>query len=779
VFKTRGALALTWYEPEYKTQYIPALPNPKPYKPLWTPRVIPGGLKTPRIYAAWGHVNNDKTGSGSSASTSSFTVNWNSNTTVGNRAFIVVEADRNAQVPTITSITDPRGNSWHQDLHIAPVDGSFDCFVDVWSAQITTQILSTDNLTVNIGNSIDDWVWATHEISGLDTSATPVDVKVSATNGTANLSPASGNTAATAAANEFVLHVYGDDGATDTWSAAPSGTAMANFMSSSVGELWDSYEDSGSSGSTPHTSGTLTPTNAIWGCGTVVYKLAPSGGVAIPTKPFQYKLIQPKSGHLSGTTSTQLTVLSFKATPKRNVNVLANVFLQLTASDSLGAISDTAVRNVQNFSRTASDSLSALSDTAVRNIMAFVRTASDTIGALSDTAIRNAMNFQRTASDNLGALSDTAIRNVMAFLRTASDSLSALSDSTVRVVTQPRTASDTLSALSDSAVRGVMSISRTASDTLSALSDSAIRNVMTFLRTASDTLGSITDVANEKVALPRTASDTLSGITESTTVQKGISRTASDALSALSDSAVRNAMSFQRTASDTLSALSDSAIRNIQNFIRTASDTLSGLTESTVTQKGVIRTASDTLSAISDSAIRNVMVINRTASDSLAALSDSAVRNVQSFIRTASDALSSITDSATRNSMSFIRIATDSLAAITDTTLRIMANPRTAADTINAISDVNIRNPQGFIRTAIDILNAILDFAQLPPKFFILQTQTIYTRDGIGKIDGISILQTRDGTQKINTRDGFLTITTRDGKQTIYTRDDKFTIKEG
>lgn len=51
----RSNLAVVW-DPGPEREYAPGLPNPKPYRPLWTPRVIPGGLRTPRIFAAFSIV---------------------------------------------------------------------------------------------------------------------------------------------------------------------------------------------------------------------------------------------------------------------------------------------------------------------------------------------------------------------------------------------------------------------------------------------------------------------------------------------------------------------------------------------------------------------------------------------------------------------------------------------------------------------------------------------------------------------------------------------------
>jgi hypothetical protein len=223
---------------------------------------------------AWAHVANDKTAL-VNVTASSFVVSWTNNTVAGNRAFIIVSHEHTGAVPVISSITDPRGNTWNPDLVKTFTDGVFNAAIEIWSAQIVTQILSSDSLTVNFSSVFDSYAWATSEYSGLDTSTTPVDVSISANSGgTASTAPASGSTAATNAANEMVLRVYGDDGFSDTFSAPPAGTNRASQMSNSSDELWTSDQDSGSSGATPSASGTLTPTAANWAIATIVYKLA-------------------------------------------------------------------------------------------------------------------------------------------------------------------------------------------------------------------------------------------------------------------------------------------------------------------------------------------------------------------------------------------------------------------------------------------------------------------------------------------------------------------------
>jgi len=233
-------------------------------------------------YDSASHNSNTFKAASSSKDTSTFTISPAANTTAGDRVFLYIGAiHRAGAAPTVSSITDPRSNSWHQDAYHTFTDSSDNGFVAIWSAQIATQILSTDTLTVNLSSTARKSGLMLLEYSGLDTSTTPVDV--SASNGvtSSNATVTSGTTPATGAANELVIRVYGDDGWNIAWGTAPAGTVEINGMPSGSWSQWWSDQNSGSSGATATLSGTMASATT-WACATVVYKLA---GAAVVFQP--------------------------------------------------------------------------------------------------------------------------------------------------------------------------------------------------------------------------------------------------------------------------------------------------------------------------------------------------------------------------------------------------------------------------------------------------------------------------------------------------------------
>src|SRR5260370_12503596 len=91
----------------------------------------------------------------------------------------------------------------------------------------------------------------------------------------------------------------------------------------------------------------------------------------------------------SGLDYEKIKILQFKSLRKPIfVGASANVNLNLTASDTLTAMSDSAIRSAQAFTRTVSDTLATLSETANRLIANVGRAASDALSALSDVATR-------------------------------------------------------------------------------------------------------------------------------------------------------------------------------------------------------------------------------------------------------------------------------------------------------------------------------------------------------------------------------------------------------
>jgi hypothetical protein len=237
---------------------------------------------------AWAHVANDKVANSAPGNITSQAVTWTADTTAGNRAIIgIFISPATGLTPTVTSITDPRGNTWSLLLAKTQVSGSITRDYEIWSAQIQTKILATDSLTVNfsVGIGAGSGVgWWTGEYSGLDTSSAPVDVSSSNSTAGPNATVTSGSTAPTTAANELVLRIFGDGGANVTWTTAPLGTVAVNGMGNTNADTWCSYGDSGAVGSTPDANGTESAAHS-WTSIVLVLKLG-ALGVYTGTGPF-------------------------------------------------------------------------------------------------------------------------------------------------------------------------------------------------------------------------------------------------------------------------------------------------------------------------------------------------------------------------------------------------------------------------------------------------------------------------------------------------------------
>lgn len=210
------------------------------------------------------------------------TIKFAANTVAGNRAILCIAAWNTA---TTITVSDAKNGSWTLDKTVTTPGGAL---VRMFSVQVATQLLSTDNITITMtGGTYGGWVGIL-EYSGLNTTATAVDVS-SAAGGTSS-SPNSGNTPVTTGANELVLSLYGEDGQGASWTTAPAGTARINHMSDTVnGDLWVSDKDSGASGTAQSASGTIN--NSQWGMICVVYKLA--AAAAVPTAAYLTSTDQP------------------------------------------------------------------------------------------------------------------------------------------------------------------------------------------------------------------------------------------------------------------------------------------------------------------------------------------------------------------------------------------------------------------------------------------------------------------------------------------------------
>lgn len=177
---------------------------------------------------------------------------------------------------TVDSVSDSLGNTYARDLRtVITEDGTHYRYVETWSAPVT--VTGTPTITVNISSGDPNLLEVAAVVyTGLDTSASPVDVSVGAAgSGTA---VASGSTGSTTAANELVLGVIALPSNGGNSSLTASGyTLRASLLSAFFYGLWVGDKDSGSS-STTHSIASTLGDSSEWGAQAIVYKL--SGGAA-------------------------------------------------------------------------------------------------------------------------------------------------------------------------------------------------------------------------------------------------------------------------------------------------------------------------------------------------------------------------------------------------------------------------------------------------------------------------------------------------------------------
>lgn len=426
------------------------------------------------------------------------------------------------------------------------------------------------------------------------------------------------------------------------------------------------------------------------------------------------------SAYNNGPSSTRkLSIIALLAPTTGTANVV-------TATDAIGAITETATRAAQAFTRSGSDSVGAITDTTAR-IVQFLRSSSDSIGAITDTPIRSTQAFSRTSNDAVGAISET-VSKVQSFSRSVSDGFGSITDTVTKAGSQfTITATDAIGAISDTVSRAAQTFTRNVSDSFGSISDTASRAAQSFSRTVTDTLVGITDTPARHVAISRSSSDGIPALSDSlaenvslaralsdsvaspsntvTRSPQGFSRSTSDALGGLGET-LSKVQSFPRTAADSLSALSETLARAAQVFTRSASDAFSGIGETlTRSAQTFTRTANDSVPALSDTPLEKV-ALARIASDAVATPSDSLSRAPQAFSRTTGDVLASVADTANRGAQVIVRSSSDTVPAISEAVSEIVALPRASSDAIGAISEV-VSKHQTFSRSATDALNAL------------------------------------------------------------------------
>jgi hypothetical protein len=125
-------------------------------------------------------------------------------------------------------------------------------------------------------------------------------------------------------------------------------------------------------------------------------------------------------------------------------------------------------------------------------MMAVVRSAGDTVGTLSESAVRATMAVVRSVGDAIGTLSEAAVgvkSGVQAWVATAGDAIGSLGESVERVFAGTRGIGDAIGTLTE-AIGRLVNRTRTADDTLPTLSEAAQRAAV-YARTPQDMIATI------------------------------------------------------------------------------------------------------------------------------------------------------------------------------------------------------------------------------------------------------------------------------------------------
>lgn len=194
---------------------------------------------------------------------------------VGDRVIVAITPAITGSTESVTSVTDTNGfcGTFSKDVESAAiVDGTVQAKTSIWSAPVTgagTPSLSIVFVGSNCGASAGAW-------SGLDQSvgSGAVDITGAATGGQSTTPTVT--LGATNFANELGIGGFGDDGWAVTFTSGGTATNRASQAAVNCDSAIQE-QDTGSSGSTPTMSGTLSGAGSIWGMVGVVYKLAPAG----------------------------------------------------------------------------------------------------------------------------------------------------------------------------------------------------------------------------------------------------------------------------------------------------------------------------------------------------------------------------------------------------------------------------------------------------------------------------------------------------------------------
>jgi hypothetical protein len=187
-------------------------------------------------------------------------------------------------VPTISSVTDSRGNTWTTTPDVAAGGNSnVTAAVVLIRARITTALQVGDTVTVTItGGTRSRWLIQLDDFNDVNTS--PLDKTQHADNPTASASLATGSTAATAQAYELAVaaFAYGGTHAAPTVPSGWTGATQLTAGSTTIRNLMVVWKYTSSTGTQ---QGTLTIDSSAAYCGAIAtYKatnpMPPVGRVA-------------------------------------------------------------------------------------------------------------------------------------------------------------------------------------------------------------------------------------------------------------------------------------------------------------------------------------------------------------------------------------------------------------------------------------------------------------------------------------------------------------------
>jgi len=240
---------------------------------------------------AWALRGGTPANNGGSASP--LTIVLGAQVSVGDRIIVVIDFNRAVDPPSISSVTDNLGNVYSQDLvgsNTIDVLNNVQFRHWVYSAPVTVGGTPTISAAGVFGNG----TIVAAAYSGLDQSATPVDVSVAAGAYPGNASPTSGATAVTGAVSELIIGAFSNDGQNKTFTAGAGFTVRASGVGGGTnGDIAIEDKDSGLSLAAQTADGTLNA-SSTWNMSCVVYKLSisvvvteiqPDVGMALSSKP--------------------------------------------------------------------------------------------------------------------------------------------------------------------------------------------------------------------------------------------------------------------------------------------------------------------------------------------------------------------------------------------------------------------------------------------------------------------------------------------------------------